>query len=594
MLAASRAPIAFPVALRLRAESSDSACSHAARAADSVEPGPFAETEIEAGGERLAQGASSNSMTNVAQQTRLDRPLARPRVRAGILWLSGALVLLGLVTRAAPLLDRGGRLLRQFPTEDGYLMLTIARNVALGHGLSTADGTIPTNGTQPLAALVWAACFKAVGGDKVQGVALIQVIEFVVATLSGWLLFVLGKRLFARHPRGLDAAALGAATWYATMLTVMHGMNCLETGLYVLMLLAFVLVFLGQDGDPMLRWSIGRSIGLGLLLGLVFWCRNDAVFLVLAACLTRAFLRPGRTFGLHARGLIESAIMGATAVVVASPWLVFNQVRFGSIMPISGTAEAFGASFGSNLRPLAIALGEYVFVVLPIPAGIEAMFAALLACVAAIALTVVVIVRSLRGASARTRAFLAASGIYALGLCAYYGFFFGAPHFISRYSFPLSTFLALSWGLVIFEIWDSLALDRSRLLAVGASIVLFALVAYPDVRAYRNGKYHPHFQVVEWIAANVREDEWIGAVQTGTVGFFHDKTINLDGKVNPEALKAVLDRTIPKYVLSKPIRYLADWVGLADEWAKLPEIHDHFDLLVADHDANLAVFRRKD
>ena len=46
-------------------------------------------------------------------------------------------------------------MLRQWPTEDGYLMLTIARNMALGNGMSTADGELPTNGTQPLATTIW-------------------------------------------------------------------------------------------------------------------------------------------------------------------------------------------------------------------------------------------------------------------------------------------------------------------------------------------------------------------------------------------------------------------------------------------------------
>src|SRR5262249_10342240 len=76
------------------------------------------------------------------------------------LWLTVAgMVAVGLVSRVVPLLNSGGRLLRQFPSEDGYLMLTIARNIALGHGMSVANGTIPTNGTQPLATLLWALCF---------------------------------------------------------------------------------------------------------------------------------------------------------------------------------------------------------------------------------------------------------------------------------------------------------------------------------------------------------------------------------------------------------------------------------------------------
>jgi hypothetical protein len=46
-------------------------------------------------------------------------------------------------------------------------MLTIARNIAEGHGMSTANGTIPTNGTQPLVTFILAGIFYLAGGDKI-------------------------------------------------------------------------------------------------------------------------------------------------------------------------------------------------------------------------------------------------------------------------------------------------------------------------------------------------------------------------------------------------------------------------------------------
>ena len=43
-----------------------------------------------------------------------------------------------------------------FITEDGYLMLTVARNMALGEGMSVSNGTIPTNGIQPMIGVFFA------------------------------------------------------------------------------------------------------------------------------------------------------------------------------------------------------------------------------------------------------------------------------------------------------------------------------------------------------------------------------------------------------------------------------------------------------
>lgn len=47
-----------------------------------------------------------------------------------------------------------------FMTEDGNLMLTIARNMAVGLGVTVSDGTIATNGVQPLATFVFAVPYR--------------------------------------------------------------------------------------------------------------------------------------------------------------------------------------------------------------------------------------------------------------------------------------------------------------------------------------------------------------------------------------------------------------------------------------------------
>ncbi len=54
-------------------------------------------------------------------------------------------------------------------TEDGYLMLTIARNMAIGLGMSVSEGTIHSNGVQPLATFLFTLPYLLTGGDKVAG-----------------------------------------------------------------------------------------------------------------------------------------------------------------------------------------------------------------------------------------------------------------------------------------------------------------------------------------------------------------------------------------------------------------------------------------
>jgi hypothetical protein len=100
-----------------------------------------------------------------------------------------------------------------------------------------------------------------------------------------------------------------------------------------------------------------------------------------------------------------------------------------------------------------------------------------------------------------------------------------------------------------------------------------------------------HFQVVEWVEEHVPDDVWVAAIQTGTLGFFHDRTYNLDGKVSPPALEARLNRRTFEYILERPIQYLTDWAGIAS-WLEDPQFSQHFELLLLDEQGDLAVLRR--
>jgi len=94
-------------------------------------------------------------------------------------------------------------------------MLQIARNIAIGNGMSTAAGTLPTNGTQPLTTFLWAGCFRLAGGDKSLGVTYVHVLQMVIGAFAAFALYRLGRFLLRDHPAGAGLAALASAVWYA-------------------------------------------------------------------------------------------------------------------------------------------------------------------------------------------------------------------------------------------------------------------------------------------------------------------------------------------------------------------------------------------
>jgi hypothetical protein len=86
----------------------------------------------------------------------------------------------------------------------------------------------------------------------------------------------------------------------------------------------------------------------------------------------------------------------------------------------------------------------------------------------------------------------------------------------------------------------------------------------------------------------------VGAFQSGTLGFFHDRTLNLDGKLNPLALAASRERRHQSYVLDSPVEFVIDWVSILEPWYRSSaELGRQFEFVVLDRERNFAVLKRR-
>ncbi len=246
-------------------------------------------------------------------------------------------------------------------SEDGYLMLTVARNLADGRGLSTAAGTIPTNGVQPLVTFVWAGVHAVTADDgaALRGVVLI---ELLTAVAGAFLVGALARRIFGGHRDVESVSRLTAALWFASPIALRHTTNGLETGLYAACLAAVLLL----DARWRARPSLGRSAAIGVVLGLAVLVRNDAALLVAAYTLVTLFVPAAAGDGLGRR-LSRSVVSGLASMVTASPWLLFNLARFGHIVPISGRSQSLDTAFGESLVKVPRVLAEYLLAGLPLP-----------------------------------------------------------------------------------------------------------------------------------------------------------------------------------------------------------------------------------
>lgn len=509
-----------------------------------------------------------------------------------LLLLTSMIIAVGVATfvRLAPLLEGGDRIQRQCVSEDGYLMLTIARNMALGRGFSVSDGTIPTNGTQPLAALLYAACFAGVGGDRLLGLYPVVGLQVVLSAITAFALYALTRRNLYRGPHAALVALIAACLWYSSPTSLTNTQNSLETGLCALLILASMALY--DALAPRLRRAPSplSCVVLGLVLGLTFLGRNDACFLIAAMLMIHILL--GFRHRMARRAVFQALLIGLISVCTALPWLWFNVTRFGHVVPVSGRAESLDISFGHNLAPAFAAVVENVLIVLRIPSAYQDLAIVQVTCgLAATALACVALWKR-RWLHSRFSTGTLILACFVGALFVYYALFFGMPSFLGRYLFPAVMLSALVAAAAIVNAASHASRPRQK--TVFAVVLLCASVActFLNVRIYVKGKDHLHFQVVDWVAANVSKDVWVGAVQTGTLGYYHDRTINLDGKVDPHAFAARQQDRIPQYVVERNVEYIADWAGIAT-WAEVPAFAANYELILKDAEQNLAVLRRR-
>ncbi len=516
------------------------------------------------------------------------RVIATESADVGFRLLLAVLIFVGIATRAAPLLDQGGRLMNA-PTDDGYLMLTIARNLAIGKGFTVSDGTTLTNGTQPLATLLYAVVFAVVGGHRRAGVAIVLVLQLIAACCAAIALRQLGRKVLHARDDGKTIADLSAAVWFASPVTVRHTVNFLETGMYGLVVILAGLALFPILSSSAERTGYPRYVSLGVLLGVAFWVRNDAIFLVLATCLTVLFNAFPRGW-MRAQGWFGAIVTGITSIVVAAPWLYFNYSRFGHIVPVSGRAETLEAA--QSIFVLPSVLVSYLLMISPIPRAVEDKPVVIAASLLLLVGAAMVLGQVWRAAREEERRWMAWAGLYAAFLILFYGLFFGVPTFLSRFLFPISPFFALVWGVAVCKAWRSARQRGFRKMAQLAAAALCAAAIGVHLRSYRNLRGHLQLQMLRWVNRHVPEPTWIGALQSGALGFFHDRTINFDGKVNPAAYQARLNDRIGDYLVASPIEYLVDWVGILDYY-RLPNVRENFEIIVDDLDENLAVMKRR-
>ncbi len=435
--------------------------------------------------------------------------------------------------------------------DDAYYLFSIARNLANGLG-PTVDGHHLTNGFQPLFTFLYVPLFCLSANEQWLAVRLSFILAGLVAAASVWMTaFVLRSLVKPESTQNsMSIPIIGALLWTFSFQIFAQTTNGLETGLYSFLLLTVIALYSQFQTAGGSKSS--RAIWLGVVLGVTVLTRIDAAILVTILFIAETIKRRKK----------QALTFTAVAFLISLPWWIYNAIYFGNLMPTSGQAEnIWPIPPSENFRRAIQAVTDIFLLIFYAPDSLDLSFRIVLVVVCAAVLIIVIRDRRFR-ASIRNRvhfSYLLPFFLFGIVLVVYYTLFFRAPHFIARYLQPLRIVWLLAVATSLPTIYRIL-LDRwKKLVPTLAVIVLISVIAFDGSRYTKNylKANDAEFYDIGKFASSHPNDK-IGMLQSGIASFVSPNVINLDGKVNTDALHAHQQGRLASYLHNENFVYIAD------------------------------------
>ncbi|MCC6803026.1 MAG: glycosyltransferase family 39 protein [Anaerolineae bacterium] len=456
---------------------------------------------------------------------------------AVLVFLSAALPRLLIVAQPIPT-----QLDKALPDDAYYYFLT-ARNIVSGRGASI-DGLNPSNGWHPLWMIVNTAVFSSIDGDPNMPVraalALGALCDCLVAVCIYWGL---------RWLRSESAGVIGGLAYAINIMPILQSVNGLETGLAALMLALAWLWTLHLLRAP----RIQTALLWGAIYGFAFLARTDSALVL--ACL-------GIYTAWRLRHSLQWVIVGAVvAVVIVAPWLIWNQVNFGSAFDqVSSSAVPWTAR--ARLAGQQPSLPTYVegLRVLVYPAywirgdylGAPPIIGFLLWFLGGWC-----IFNALRTADQTARELARIVLVLLAG-----GALLVLVHTVIRW-YPRPWYFVItaqSLALALGLFWNAIRRTSVRLTSLGVSLAGMALtgVMVWEIGLYPWQSGHQYTAAL-WARDNLPAGTRLASMNSGVIGYYSGlDTVNMDGVVNPQAFAAIQGYRMLDYMQAIGVDYLLD------------------------------------
>ncbi len=427
-------------------------------------------------------------------------------------------------------------LAEKFLQDDSFYYFSEAKSLASGNGI-TSNGYDKTNGFQPLWLFLIAPAFLF--SEPNISVKLVVLLASILEFVNVILIYSISK-IYLRKLHLLPAFLYAINPFVAA-----QTLSGLDVVLEITFILLALNIYLKINSSDSKGW-----IMLGLVGGLAVLSRLDSV-LFLAALAIDAILR-------KSYGKFFAAKVLFVAALLILPWFIWSFINFGTIQqstsiavydhyhgiynkePFSSQEVAgiissnFVKSFGAIAHHFGFTSDANIF--------FKAFAAAF------------VIFTALFAAKNYKKFGLFAA--YGALLILFYSAYLWAVHI--RYFTPLVPLVLISATAMFLSarLWQKPLLTLATVIVLALSIILNGV---PQINSGYFPWAKPAWENLDWAKENIPEGGVIGSFNSGLLSYYSGrKTINLDGLLNFDAIKAGRDKKMYAYMKSHGIDYWID------------------------------------
>ncbi len=414
--------------------------------------------------------------------------------------------------------------------DDAYYYFSIARNFAT-RGMLSADGITLTNGFHPLWLFIITPIYMLFKTDHWLSIHLVLTLSAAFDVLAAFLIYKVLERL------GRPNVAFWTTAFYLfNPYGLQHTMDGLEIGLnnFFLALILYCSVKITPE------WLKTGWFPFGVICGLALLSRTDNIIIV--GVMLIYVLWRDRNFGS-----IFKTVAAASVLVLL--WLVFNFVRFGSIIQTSGTAypwhyrqqflQEYGSYFSFGLIKYLVISGLNIFFHNAYHYGSWILTL----------IVVGILFYRLRTWPEKYRPLL-----WTLAAA----FIFASFHTFLRWSVR-PWYLQTAFVLTLPAVALSFDKIKRSIVVVCAAVALF--LGLREVWSPRFFRKVDRLKVIlNIVTQNIPSKDKVGIYNCGYVQYFTDKkVINLDGLVNNEVLPYYKQNKGLEYFHKRDIKWLVDY-----------------------------------